>query len=186
AVGGTASPVELDLFLNFLAFHVLLELIKIELKHAGVGAEKRERVRRLTPNCLFAEEQVVHRPELSLLPSRFSGTRRVLCPLVVRQRKIAINHAQIVLLLQLIDRLGELAARRTLEIPELFQCYRRVRRCEVGKNPAGAASRPREFWRSVGGALGKIKECAAADRQQRDQNNDDKGQESFHEKGRKI
>src|SRR5262249_22709204 len=186
AVGGTASPVELDLFLNFLAFHVLLELIKIELKHAGVGAEKRERVRRLTPNCLFAEEQVVHRPELSLLASRFSGTRRVLCPLVVRQRKIAINHAQMVLLLQLIDRLGEPAAKRTLGIAELFQCYRRVRRSQRGNNPARVASGSREFWRSIGETLEKIKECAAADRQQPDQNNDDKGQESFHEKGRKI
>src|SRR5262249_17673908 len=128
----------------------------------------------------------MHRPELSLLTSRFSGARRVLCPLVVGQRKIAINHAQIVLLLQLIDRLGEDAARRTLEIAELFQCYRRVHRSERVNNPASVVSRLREFWRSVGGTLGKIKECAAADRQEPDQSYDDKRQESLHEKGRKI
>ena len=106
---------------------------------------------------------------------------------VLRLRKLAVDHEQMVVLLQLIDRLGEFAARRTLEISEFLQCDRGVRRTEdVSGFSRFLAGGFWDFQRRIGRDFGAIQKGAAADGHRRDQDNDDKRSVSSHETGRKI
>ncbi len=118
---------------------------------------------------------------------RFGGVGCFLRVGVNCQRKLAIDYAQIVTLLQLVERFGELAAGRTLEVAEFLEGDRRVGRPENVDDLTGSLSFSlRNFRCWVGGTFGAVEKCAAADREQRNTDDDDKREITPHEKGRKI
>ena len=77
---------------------------------------------------LFAIERVVHLPKISLEPGGFSSQRGLASVLVGGEGEISKNDAQarVVFFQQFLSKRGEIAARRALEIAELFQRNRGI------------------------------------------------------------
>src|SRR5215475_14495880 len=118
----------IDALPGFITVLIFFELIYIEAERARVRFEQFLHVRSRAPSALFPIQRVVHLPELALKTGGFGRKRRFASVLMPRERKISKNDAQprIVLLQQFLSERGELAARRTLEIGELFQRNRGI------------------------------------------------------------
>ena len=88
-------------------------------------------------------------------PGRFAGM------IVHRERKFAIDHPEIKFLLELVDRFGQLTARRTLEIAEFFKRHGRIGRTE-NMSRFRFASRPlKAHGRRLGQHHRRLVQCAA-------------------------
>src|SRR6266404_9800078 len=82
----------------------------------------------MAPDRLLAKKQIVHFPEFPLMAGRFGGISGFLGVSMRRQRKVPIDEADVVLLLDFVERLGKPSAWRALEIAKLLERYGRILR----------------------------------------------------------
>jgi hypothetical protein len=158
-------------------------LVHIQSQYSRVGIEQRLHVGGFTPSSLFPIKQVVHFPKMTLHTGRFgregSGPR----VLMVNERKVMKNYAQvrIEIMLELLDWTGQVTARRTLEVSEFLECNRRVS-TSPDVNRFGIILFRGELLRNGENsrALRAIEDRSSRDGSEPDYYNNDKGKKASH------
>ena len=168
---------------GFLALQIFLKPLGVETNGLRISFEDGFHISFPTPRDLVAIEKRMHFPEFSLQPGRFRGTCGFGRMVVHLEREIAEDHTELrsVFLFELEEIEGHVRTRRTLEIAELFQGDDSLRRpLHVGRLSSWVRGSRGTQGLFEFNALSSEKIRATAQCGSGDEQNDGKGQVTFH------